>query len=187
MIVGSTPGRYVRFLAQRGLASFGPMRWWLRKVGVRLIDRNAPSKEIMRMLIRELKAGQCVTVFPEGTRSRDGSIAEFRSGLEFLVRRTGAAVVPVGVSGSYKAFGRGARFVWPSKCAVTFGEPWPADKVLADGGIESLRREVSRLAGLPLQEPVATAAPGARGGAAGAALSASAVGPMQSNTNGGGA
>ena len=152
LLTGCTPRRYVRFLAQKGLAKFAPLRWWLAKIGVRLINRDAPSKDVLRSLIAELQAGKCVSVFPEGTRSPDGSIGPFRNGVEFLVRKTKATVVPVGIHGSHKAFGRKAKMVWPRKCVVTFGEPWPAERLLAPGGLEALRREVARLSGLPLRE-----------------------------------
>ena len=91
-------------------------------------------------------------MFPEGTRSNDGRVAPFRSGVEFLVRRTGASVLPIGIDGSYAAYPRGAKFPRPKKCVVRIGEAWPADRVLAPGGVEALRREVARLANARLRD-----------------------------------
>ncbi|MCK5940611.1 MAG: 1-acyl-sn-glycerol-3-phosphate acyltransferase [Planctomycetes bacterium] len=149
-MVGITASREVNFLAQAGLASFAPLRWWLRQVGVTLIDRDAPSKEAMRLIGGCLKAGEVVGIFPEGTRSRDGSVMPFKSGVEFLVRRSKATVVPIGIDGTYRAFPRKAWFPRPRKVVVRFGEPWPAERVLADGGVEALRRRVAELARAPL-------------------------------------
>ena len=138
--------RPVLFLAQKGLAKFLPLRWWLRKAGVGLIDRNAPSKDVLRTLSDALTNGACVAMFPEGTRSADGLVAPFRSGVEFLVRRTGAPVLPVGIQGAFEAFPRGANFPRPKKCIVRVGDLWTSERVLAAGGIEALRHEVARLA-----------------------------------------
>jgi 1-acyl-sn-glycerol-3-phosphate acyltransferase len=144
--------RPVLYLAQKGLAKVGLLRWWMRKVGVGLIDRNAPSKEVLRTLSEALAAGACVAMFPEGTRSQDGRVAPFRSGVEFLVRRTGATVLPIGIEGAFRAFPRGAAFPRPKKCIVRIGTPWSKDQVLAPGGIEALRQEVARLARCELAE-----------------------------------
>lgn len=151
-LVGITCRRWVGFLAQAGLAKVGPLRWWLRQVGVTLIDRSAPSKDALRAVADCLAAGEAVGLFPEGTRSKDGAVAAFRNGVEFLVRRTGAPVVPIGLDGAFRAFPRGAWFPRPVKLVVRYGEVWPAEKVLAPGGVEALRARVAELARAPLRE-----------------------------------
>jgi 1-acyl-sn-glycerol-3-phosphate acyltransferase len=166
-MIGISASRWVAFLAQVGLAKLGPMRWWLAQVGVTLIDRNAPSKDAMRLVADCLKAGEVVGIFPEGTRSADGSVAPFRTGVEFLVRRTGAPVLPVGIDGACRALPRGAWLPRPRKIVVRYGEPWPAARVLAPGGVEALRAEVAALANAPLRasRSVSESASSASGGA----------------------
>lgn len=156
-LLGTASPRYVQFLAQAGLAKVGPLRWWMAKVGVALIDRSAPSKDVLRMLSEALEAGGCVGLFAEGTRSHDGSVGPFRSGVEFLVRRTGATVVPAGIDGASRSFPRGVKFPRPVKCTVRFGAPRSAEQVLASGGVEALRQEVARLAQAPLRTSAHTA------------------------------
>lgn len=150
-LVGSTCKRWVAFLAQAGLARFAPMRWWLRQVGVTLIDRDAPSTAALRLVADSLAAGEVVGIFPEGTRSRDGAVAPFRSGVEFLVRRTGATVVPIGIDGAFRAFPRGALLPRPRRVTVRYGAPWLPERVLAPGGVEALRRCIAELARAPLR------------------------------------
>ncbi|MBX3461715.1 MAG: 1-acyl-sn-glycerol-3-phosphate acyltransferase [Planctomycetes bacterium] len=150
-MIGISARRWVGFLAQAGLARLRPMRWWLAQVGVTLIDRTAPSKEAMRIIADCLRAGEVVGLFPEGTRSADGTVAPFRTGVEFLVRRTGAPVLPVGIDGAHRAFPRGAWLPRPHRIVVRYGEPWPAVRVLAPGGIEALRAEIATLARCPLR------------------------------------
>jgi 1-acyl-sn-glycerol-3-phosphate acyltransferase len=150
-LVGTTAGRWVAFLAQAGLAKFGPLRWWLTQMGVTLIDRSAPSTAALRMVADCLAAGEAVGIFPEGTRSSDGSVGPFRNGVEFLVRRTGATVVPIGLDGAHRAYPRKAWLPRPRKLIVRYGEPWPAAQVLAPGGVEALRARVAALAHAPLR------------------------------------
>ncbi len=151
-LVGIALPRVVRYLAQAGLARFGPLRWWLDAVGVTLIDRDAPSKEAMRIVVDFLRDGAVVCIFPEGTRSRDGAIAGFRSGVEFLARRGRAAVVPVGIEGAARAMPRGALLPRPFRIVVRYGEPWTAEQVLAEGGLAALRARVAELARAPLRQ-----------------------------------
>jgi 1-acyl-sn-glycerol-3-phosphate acyltransferase len=150
-MIGVSASRWVAFLAQAGLAKFGPIRWWLAQCGVTLIDREAPSKDAMRLIADCLRAGEVVGIFPEGTRSADGAVAPFRTGVEFLVRRSGAPVLPVGIDGAYRAFSRRAWLPRPRKIVVRYGQPWSAERVLAPGGVEALRAEVASLAHAPLR------------------------------------
>lgn len=156
-VMGMSVGRQVNFLAQAGLASFGPLRWWLRQVGVTLINRDAPSKDAMRWIGQRLKAGEVVGLFPEGTRSYDGKVSPFKSGVEFLARRSKATVVPIGIDGTHRAYPRKAWFPRPTKVVVRVGEPWSWEQVLAEGGVEALRRRVAELARLPLAGEAAQA------------------------------
>jgi 1-acyl-sn-glycerol-3-phosphate acyltransferase len=151
--VGIMAPRWVVFLARDTLARLWPMRWWLRHVGVVLIDRQAPSKEVLKTLAGFLAEGNCVGLFPEGTRSPDGAVGSFRGGLELLLRRSGAPVVPVGIDGGHRALPRGAFLPRPRKVVVRVGAPWTAARVLANGGIDALRAEVAALARAPLRDP----------------------------------
>lgn len=151
-LVGITAGRWVGFLAQAGLAKVGPLRWWLGQMGVTLIDRDAPSKEALRVIAECLGKGEAVGIFPEGTRSADGAVGPFRNGVEFLVRRTGATVVPIGLDGNHRAFPRKAILPRPRKLVVRYGEPMSAAEVLAPGGVERLRARVAELAKAPLRD-----------------------------------
>lgn len=181
-LLGISSPRFVHFLAQSGLAKAAPLRWWLRNVGVSLIDRRAPSKDVLRLLSRSLERGVAVAIFPEGTRSTDGNVAPFRTGVEFLARRTGAMVLPTGIEGSFASFPRGGKFPQPRRCTVRFGAPWAAERVLAPGGMELLRQEIARLANTGLGTPTAlpdTLPDGSTGG--------SGVGSVSSNPGSGAA
>lgn len=149
VVVGLGVRRWVHFVARSSLARFEPMGWWMRHMETILIDRDAPSKQVLRDLVAALEGGRCVCLFPEGTRSADGSVGAFRGGVEFLARKTGSAVVPAGIEGTGRAFPRGARFPRPLPVVVRYGRPWTAAEVLAPGGLERLREEVVNLVERP--------------------------------------
>ncbi len=142
--------RRVRFVARASLARFPPLRWWLKGVGTVLIQRDAPSRSDIDAMIATLKAGFPMVLFPEGTRTRDGSVGAFRRGLTLLLKRTGAPVVPAGLRGPFRALPRGRMFPLPVSCALHLGAPIPAEEILAPGGLHRLRGQVAELAGAPL-------------------------------------
>ena len=70
-----------------------------------------------------LKAGRTVVIYPEGTRSTDGKVGEFRSGALRLARDCGVPVVPVAVLGTAEVLPKGASFISHAPMQVRIGEP----------------------------------------------------------------
>ena len=70
------------------------------------LDRKNPRESIKAILKGSdyLKNGHSMTIYPEGTRSKDGSIHEFKAGSFKMATRAGATIVPVCVKGSRKVF-----------------------------------------------------------------------------------
>ena len=57
-----------------------------------------------------LKKGRVLLIFPEGTRSIDGHVAEFKKGGAILAFELGVPIVPVGIRGTYEVLPRGGGF-----------------------------------------------------------------------------
>lgn len=66
------------------------------------IKPNSPDKAAMKEIINLLRGGQNVMIFPEGTRSRAGSMIEGKKGVLLIARMTGAKIVPLGMTGTDK-------------------------------------------------------------------------------------
>ena len=113
------------------------------------LDRDKGDIGAMRTAIDVLKAGGRILIFPEGTRSRDGSIGEFRPGMLVLVRRANATVVPVAIEGAHDAWPAGyGRPKLKGRIAMATGEPITAEALLGDGreaGLDKLRRRIEVL------------------------------------------
>ena len=63
-----------------------------------------------------------VLLFPEGSRSRDGSSREAQPGIGFLAVKSRAPVIPVFIHGTERALGRGCRLLRPAKVRIYFGK-----------------------------------------------------------------
>ena len=72
---------------------------------------------------RLLGAGWSVVIFPEGTRSRDGSIGPFKPGAGLLAERSGCEVLPVRIIGTWRVLPPGAHLPRRGRVEVRFGAP----------------------------------------------------------------
>jgi len=72
------------------------------------IDRERAQIESLEDALAELAQGRSVLMFPEGTRSADGQIHEFKSGAGFLALRSRCDVLPVLIRGTHDVMGKGS-------------------------------------------------------------------------------
>ncbi len=98
--------RTTHFMARDTLFKKPLMGWFLRNVGVIALDRNKGDVRAMRTAIQLLKGGASVALFPEGTRSEDGTLQPPKPGIGFLVAKGQTPVLPVYVHGSYEAWSK---------------------------------------------------------------------------------
>lgn len=131
LLVGLPLRRPVSFLARDTLFSIPVIGRILRHTHVVPLDRDGGGAAGIRETLRRLDEGFLVGVFPEGTRSPDGTLGTFKPGFAALVRRTDLPIYPVGIAGSHRALGKGSRFLKPCRVCVVYGEPFPKEMVAA--------------------------------------------------------
>jgi 1-acyl-sn-glycerol-3-phosphate acyltransferase len=90
----------IRFMGKRELFAVPVIGFVLRAIGSFPVRRGESDRRALEMALRVLEAGQPLGYFPEGTRSRDGVLHRAKPGIAFLARRSGAPIVPIGVSGT---------------------------------------------------------------------------------------
>ena len=78
-----------------------------RRNNVIIMDLHNNLKESIQKLAELLKLGRNVIIFPEGTRTKDGSMGEFKKTFAILSAELNVPVVPVAISGAYEALPRG--------------------------------------------------------------------------------
>ncbi|MEX1023535.1 MAG: lysophospholipid acyltransferase family protein [Planctomycetota bacterium] len=122
-ILGAATDRHLCFVARGSLADSKVLGWWLHQCRSILIQPGAPDRAALRAIEAHLELGDAVAIFPEGTRSRDGSLQTPRGGAFFSARRAGVPIVPVGISGAIDAWPRDARLPAPKKIVLRIGTP----------------------------------------------------------------
>lgn len=115
--------------------------WLIRLPGAIPIRRGRSDASAIRTAIAELQAGGCLLMFPEGSRSTDGAVKQFKAGVLVLVRRTKVPVVPIAVEGAFDAWPIGQRFPrLRGRIKVRASRAIPADELLADPPEVALQR-----------------------------------------------
>lgn len=122
-LVGSALDRDINYLARESLFRFPVIGAVLRSWNAVPVDRDGGGARGLRAILDRLLAGGGIILFPEGTRSPDGTLGPARSGVGLTVIKSVAPVVPVRVFGTYEAYGRHMRFPRPRRLGVVFGAP----------------------------------------------------------------
>jgi len=156
LIYGGCVPRHVAFVARDTLADQKWLAYVMRQCGAVLVKRGAGDRKALRAMADHLEAGDLVAIFPEGTRTVDGNLREFKGGAVLAARLAKVQIIPVGVSGAFEAFPRGVAIPRPKKIRVRFGPP--IDSALPDAQ-ERLVASVAKLAGVRAWTPAATPAP----------------------------
>jgi 1-acyl-sn-glycerol-3-phosphate acyltransferase len=129
LLVGLPLRRPVSFLARDTLFKVPVIGWILRHTYVMPLSRETGGAAGIRETLRRIDLGFLVGIFPEGTRSLDGSLGKFKPGFAALVRRMELPIYPVGIAGAHRAFGKGSLFLKPHRVCVVFGEPFPKELI----------------------------------------------------------
>jgi 1-acyl-sn-glycerol-3-phosphate acyltransferase len=142
--------RHVVPIARESLFRWAPLRWVLDGLGCIALRDNEGDAGALKAAIAALKAGRCVVIFPEGSRSYNGEMGEFKRGAWLLISRAGCSVLPVAVEGCFDAWPRTHPFprLIGRRCAVNIGRAIPPEELKgmkADAGLAMLKTRVGEL------------------------------------------
>jgi long-chain acyl-CoA synthetase len=87
------------------------------------VDMEARLYNALQLSAYILRQGKVLCVFPEGSRSRDGNIKEFKKGVGIIAKEMNVALVPVAISGTFEMMRAGQLFPRRARTSVTFGKP----------------------------------------------------------------
>jgi len=126
LVFSTFPFRQIYNLFFMGLSDYfdHPGLSWLVKPG-RIVPVNADKnlKESLKVSSFLLRRGKILCIFPEGRRSWDGSLNEFKKGVGILARELSIKIIPVAIKGAYRAWPVSRNLPRVSKIDIIYGEP----------------------------------------------------------------
>jgi 1-acyl-sn-glycerol-3-phosphate acyltransferase len=125
VLIPLLPGRVVIYL-NASLMKIPVLGYAMRLAGFIPVLRDGSvesAKVASAAAERALEQGSCLVLFPEGTRSRDGSLLPFKRGPFILAMQSGAPVVPVSIVGATRLLPKGRLLLKAGTISVTFHPP----------------------------------------------------------------
>ncbi len=129
LLAGLAIKRPISYVARDSLFPLPVIGWLLRKTYVLPINRDSASSRLIKAMIGRMKHGFLVGMFPEGTRSDDDTVGEFKPGFIAMIRRCDVPIYPVGIAGSREAMPRGVLLPRFRRVRVVYGDPIPPDEI----------------------------------------------------------
>ena len=122
-LVGICSRRAVYYLARKTLLNIPMLGPLLPFINVIPVDRDGNDMSALKKIIRLVRAGSGVVLFPEGTRSPDGTLQRGKSGVGLIIAKTRAPVQPMRIFGAHSAFPKGSGKISLTPISVIVGEP----------------------------------------------------------------
>lgn len=113
------------FIAKKELAKIPVFSTWMESLRCIFIDRSdvRQSLRAIKKGIKLLKEGYSFVIFPEGTRSEDGKLREFKQGSLKMATKSKTPIVPVTIKGANKIMPRGKIVIIPTDVEVIISKP----------------------------------------------------------------
>jgi 1-acyl-sn-glycerol-3-phosphate acyltransferase len=140
----------VLFVAKRELGRVPFLGWFLKGMGMVLVDRD-DRKEAVRSVeaaAERLRQGWSLMSFPEGTRTPDGRVQRFKTASFAAAIAAGAPVVPIALEGANRILPRNSLKGRPGRVRVAIGEPIPTNGLTRDARAALARRAQERVESL---------------------------------------
>lgn len=145
-LIGNLYDTEMVFLARKTLF-VGFFKWLYPQWNAIPVDQDRPDMSSLKTIIRRLKEGHRVLVFPEGARTLDGEIGEAAPGIGLIAAKSGAVIQPVRISGAREALPRGSARIRFARITVSVGPPirLTAEDLQATTGKEGYERITEKI------------------------------------------
>lgn len=113
------------YIAKKEIKKVPFLSWWMYFVNCIFLDRKDPRQGLKSVLeaSEKIKNGTSIFLFPEGTRSKDGKLAEFKDGGFKIATKAKAPIVPIGIQGTSDILENHFPIIKSGKVIVNFGKP----------------------------------------------------------------
>jgi 1-acyl-sn-glycerol-3-phosphate acyltransferase len=147
-LIGIALYRQIHFVARESLFRGGFVQYVLERTNAFPIKRGRADASAMRESLNRLAKGHLLNLFPEATRSKDGSINPVGSAVSVIIRRAKVPVIPIVIDGAFEAWSRNRILPKCYPIRVIYGKPIPAEQLAqldADEMAVFIRKEFIRL------------------------------------------
>jgi 1-acyl-sn-glycerol-3-phosphate acyltransferase len=122
-LAGNASDRAIYFLAKKSLMGNPVLRWLLPKLNVIPVNLEGVDRGALKSVIKVLQQGEGVLIFPEGSRTPDGTLQPPLPGLGMIITRTRAPVVPMRIFGAFDAWPIHGKIRLWKKITIVVDEP----------------------------------------------------------------
>lgn len=156
-VIYSAIPQFVRGLELESHFKIPAYGWMMKRFGNVPVSVSGSAAEYKQMLKRTKEAldnGISLIVFAEGTRTLDGRVGEFKSGVFRMAQQFGYPIVPMSIVGSYEFNRKGSWMLNPSKITVYMHDTIET-KGLGKDEVEALRQRVHEIVSQPVDAAIA--------------------------------
>ncbi|MGC9383392.1 MAG: lysophospholipid acyltransferase family protein [Kosmotogaceae bacterium] len=145
LMVGFVKGR-ISFIAKKEIGKIPFLKWFVVRLDGILIERGnkIQTASSMRKILRVLKNGGIIMLFPEGTRDSTGAMGDFKEGSLAIPHKLNVPVLPVAIDGTRNMMKKGSLLIRPSKINIMILEPLNPKEFTEE---EQLRKRTEELIG----------------------------------------
>ena len=120
--VGAGINQKINYMAKQELFNGGLQDWFITNMGAFPVNRDRIDRKALKTAMELVKKGEAVGIFPEGTRSEDGSVGQGQMGAAMLSMQTGIPVVPAAHIGTNHCLVRKFPPHW-QRIMIKYGKP----------------------------------------------------------------
>lgn len=129
--------RIITYMAKKEYFE-GKLKWFFKSVGCIPVDREKKDPNAVNKALEVLNNGGAIGIFPEGTRNKTKEfLLPFKYGAVSMAKKTGASIVPFGLTGDYKFRSKNLKAI--------FGKPFKVDDMSLEEANQKLYNEVKKL------------------------------------------
>jgi 1-acyl-sn-glycerol-3-phosphate acyltransferase len=148
IVLAHIPGQF-RWIAKKELFKIPVFGKAMRNAGYIEIDRQH-RENAMKSLEeagQKIRDGKSVVTFPEGTRSKDGTIKAFKQGMFYLAIQSGVPIIPISIVGAHEIMPRRSLSIKPGRIKMIIDRPVAASSY----SIETRAELIDKIRGIIVQ------------------------------------
>jgi 1-acyl-sn-glycerol-3-phosphate acyltransferase len=139
--------RPVSFLAKSELFENPYFGWFIRTLRAFPVRQGEGDIGAVKEVIRRLKEGHVLNIYPEGSRTETGKMAPLEKGVALVIRRARVPVVPVAIEGSFAAWPKDSKVFHGHRIRVKYGKAINFEGKKGDEIIQTLELRLREMIG----------------------------------------